>query len=243
MAMMIAGGGFAGDFLQWQDNSLSYLYGDNFELDPETQHTFTFEHVSGWSAGDLFVFVDGIYFDGARDINENQMTYYGEIAPRLSASKISGQDLSFLFVQDFLLSGCFEFGESADESTLVGVAVDLKIPGFDFFQLNAYRRYNDGSADPEAYQLTPVWKMTFPVGETAIVFDGFIDWVIAQGTDNLHICPQLKLDVGALLGMDAGSLYAGVEYDYWKNKYGVEDGDFGLDSDQSCVSALVKYHF
>jgi nucleoside-specific outer membrane channel protein Tsx len=241
---MMASVAGAGDLLQWQNNSLSYLYGDNFELDPETQHTMTFEHVSGWAMGDLFVFVDTIYFDGARDINDNQLSYYGEISPRLSASKMSGQDLSFLFVQDVLLSGCFEFGEAAEETPLVGVAVDLAIPGFDFFQLNAYRRFNDGSADPESYQLTPVWKMTFPIGEaTSLVFDGFIDWVIAEGTDNLHICPQFKLDVGALMGMDAGALYAGVEYDYWKNKYGVKDGDFGLDSDQSCVSALVKYHF
>ena len=36
------------------------------------------------------------------------------------------------------------------------------------------------------------------------------------------------------------SLYAGIEYQYWNNKFGL--GDTLMD-DQSSVSALVKFHF
>ena len=45
----------AGDLLHWQDNSLSYLYGENFQRmnfngeEQRTQTTFTFEHASGWA--------------------------------------------------------------------------------------------------------------------------------------------------------------------------------------------------
>jgi len=237
MMLMLAGAGFAGDLLQWQDNSVSYLFGENFELDPETQHTLTFEHVSGWSFGDLFVFVDATHFDGSSDFKGDRQSIYGEVAPRLSAGKLLDKDLSFLFVKDVLLAGAYEFGKNSDENVLVGVGFDLDIPGFDFVQLNVYRRYNDHAKAPESYQVTPVWKMTFPVGDTSIVFDGFIDWVFGDDTRNLHICPQLKLDVGTLLGMEEASLYAGVEYDYWENKYGVRG------SDQSALSAMVKYHF
>ncbi|QHI68353.1 outer membrane protein OmpK [Tichowtungia aerotolerans] len=243
LIVVLAGVGMAGDFLQWQDNSLTYLYGENFKLDPETQQTITFEHVSGWAYGDLFIFVDGIYFNGERDSERNRATFYGEVAPRLSLSKILGQDLSVLFIKDWLVAGCYEFGENSDENVLVGAGVDLDIPGFDFFQLNVYRRYNDHAEAPESYQITPVWKMTIPVADTTVVFDGFIDWVIDDATRNLHICPQLKLDVGTLVGLDANKLYAGIEYDYWKNKYGVRDGSFGLDTDQNTFSGIVKYHF
>ncbi len=232
----------AGDVMQWQDNNLSYIYGDNFKVDPETQHTVTFEHFSGWSMGDLFLFVDGVYFDGARDSNGNQVSYYSEISPRLSAGKISGKDLSVLFIQDFLISGCYEFGEGADENTLIGAAVDLDIPGFDFVQLNAYRRYNGGESECEAYQVTPVWKLSVPVGETSVIFDGFIDWVIGEDNDSLHICPQFKVDIGPLLGMKEGALLAGIEYDYWKNKYRIKNSS-ALDTDQNTFSGLVKYHF
>jgi len=243
LMLMLAGTGLAGDIMQWQDNSLSYLYGDNYELDPETQHTLTFEHASGWAFGDLYMFADGTYFDGSRDSKDNRASIYGEIAPRLSAGKILDKDLSVLFIKDWLLAGCYEFGENSDENVLVGVGVDLDIPGFDFVQLNLYRRYNDHAKAPESYQFTPVWKMTIPVGDTSIVFDGFIDWVFADETRNFHFNPQLKLDIGTLVGMDAGKLYAGIEYDYWENKYGVRDGQFGLDTDQNTFSGLLKYHF
>ena len=234
---------FAGEVLQWQDNSLSLLYGNHFKLDPESQTTMTYEHVSGWSAGDLFFFVDGIYFNGDKDFKDHNATYYGELAPRLSAGKILDKDLSVWFIQDFLLSGCFEFGENSTENILAGGAVDLKIPGFDFFQLNLYRRFDDWSSDVNAYQLTPVWKVSVPVGKSTFVCDGFIDYVFGDGTDHVHICPQLKFDIGVLFGMEEQKLFAGVEYDYWKNKYGVRDGDFGLKSDQNTFSGLIKYHF
>ena len=62
--------------------------------------------------GDLFIFVDGIHFDGDLDIQGNKQTYYGEIAPRLSAGKILSKDLSVLFIKDFLVpraDGCSTF--------------------------------------------------------------------------------------------------------------------------------------
>jgi nucleoside-specific outer membrane channel protein Tsx len=237
MICMMVGAVSAGDLLQWQDNSLTLLYGNNFDLDPDTQETLTFEHVSGWSFGDLFIFVDATYWDGDKDFKDDDWSYYAEIAPRLSAGKILNKDLSLLFIKDFLIASCYETGKNSDESALVGPGVDLDIPGFDFLQLNLYRRFNDLSTSQESYQLTPVWKMTLPICKTAVVLDGFIDWVFGDSSRNLHICPQLKLDVGALVGMKAGSLYAGIEYDYWKNKYGVKNVD------QSACSAIIKYHF
>jgi nucleoside-specific outer membrane channel protein Tsx len=34
----------------------------------------------------------------------------------------------------------------------------------------------------------------------------------------------------------------GVEYDYWKDKYGIEDSQY-FKTDQSVTSFLVKFHF
>lgn len=240
---------FGGDFLQWQDTSLTGLYGTGFEVDPETQQTLTIEHANGWMWGDFFWFHDAIYFDGDQSSND-KVTYYGEIAPRISAGKILKKDLSVAFVKDWLIAGCYEYGEFAGEdfglqNGLIGVGVDLDVPGFDFFQLNVYQRFA-GSGDGDTVQITPVWKMSFPVGESQIIFDGFIDWVVnSDGAyeKNLHVCPQIKLDIGAFFGLDAGSLLAGTELDYWTNKYGIKDGNFGLDTDQFAASGIVQYHF
>lgn len=248
MSLWMAGAACAGDFLQWQDTSLSGLYGTGFKVDPETQQTLTVEHASGWSIGDLYFFTDFIYFDGETAGAKGKSSYYGELAPRLSAGKIINKDLSVLFVKDWLLAGCYEFGEDATgkdfglQNYLIGPAVDLEIPYFEFFQLNLYRRFNDGKSDPQSYQLTPAWRLPIPLGKSVFIFDGYVDWVFGDGTDNLHVNPQFKFDVGVFAGLQPRALLIGVEYDYWKNKYDIPDSD-AFPTTQSAYSAMLQYHF
>ncbi len=70
--------------LLWQNNSLTYLYGKNFAVDAgEIQQTLTFEHASGWTWGDVFLFVDNKWFNGLSGSDGH--TYYGEFSPRASS--------------------------------------------------------------------------------------------------------------------------------------------------------------
>ena len=251
-ATLASGQALAADLLQWQDNSLTYLNGIDFKVDPPKQQTVTFEHASGWSFGDLFIFVDGIKYNteatnGAGDGH----TFYGEISPRLSLGKISGADLSFGPVKDVLLAATYEFGEDDVDSYLLGPAVDLNIPGFDYFQLNTYLRTTDGRRDGDnVWQITPVWSYTIPVGDSDLVIDGFMDWVVDNDDSyhaNLHFNPQIKYDLGKAMKWGEKQLYVGIEYDYWKNKYGIKDGgdvsQFVGPTDQNTASLLVKAHF
>ncbi|MDG9929400.1 MULTISPECIES: outer membrane protein OmpK [unclassified Pseudomonas] len=242
----------AADLLQWQDNSLTYLNGIDFRIDPPRQQTVTFEHASGWSFGDLFIFVDGIKYNteatnGAGDGH----TFYGEISPRLSLGKISGADLSFGPIKDVLLAATYEFGEDDVDAYLLGPAVDLDIPGFDFFQLNTYYREPDGKRDGSGvWQITPAWSYTIPVGNSDLVIDGFMDWVVDNDDSyhaNLHFNPQVKYDLAKAMGWGK-RFYVGVEYDYWSDKYGIDDDSYLGDeilggTDQSAISLLLKGHF
>ncbi|MDH0141619.1 outer membrane protein OmpK [Aquipseudomonas alcaligenes] len=251
-ATLASGQALAADLLQWQDNSLTYLNGIDFKVDPPKQQTVTFEHASGWSFGDLFVFVDGIKYNteatnGAGDGH----TFYGEISPRLSLGKISGADLSFGPIKDVLLAATYEFGEDDVDSYLLGPAVDLDIPGFDYFQLNTYLRTTDGRRDGDnVWQITPVWSYTIPVGDSDLVIDGFMDWVVDNDDSyhaNLHFNPQIKYDLAKAMGWGK-RFYVGVEYDYWSDKYGIDDNGFvGSEilggTDQSAISLLAKAHF
>lgn len=250
--LLTAGQALAGDLLQWQDNSLTYLNGIDFTVDPPKQQTVTFEHASGWSFGDLFFFVDGIkYNTDATNGAGDGHTFYGEFSPRFSLGKMTGSDLSFGIVKDVLISTTYEFGEDDTESYLIGPAIDLNIPGFDYFQLNTYLRTTDGKRDGDnVWQITPVWSYTIPVGNSDLVIDGFMDWVVDNDDSyhaNLHFNPQIKYDVAKAFGVGQ-KVYVGVEYDYWSDKYGIEDESFlGEDilggTDQSAISLLVKAHF
>ena len=251
-ATLASGQALAADLLQWQDNSLTYLNGIDFKVDPPKQQTVTFEHASGWSFGDLFIFVDGIKYNteatnGAGDGH----TFYGEISPRLSLGKISGADLSFGPIKDVLLAATYEFGEDDVDSYLLGPAVDLNIPGFDYFQLNTYLRTTDGRRDGDnVWQITPVWSYTIPVSDSDLVIDGFMDWVVDNDDSyhaNLHFNPQIKYDLAKAMGWGK-RFYVGVEYDYWSDKYGIDDNGFvGSEilggTDQSAISLLAKAHF
>ncbi|EGH47761.1 hypothetical protein PSYPI_38012, partial [Pseudomonas syringae pv. pisi str. 1704B] len=144
----------------------------------------------------------------------------------------------------------YEFGEGDNESYLIGPAFDLKIPGFDYFQLNFYQRQTEGNRPGDGvWQITPVWSYTIPVGKSDVLIDGFMDWVVdndktSRGTyhSNLHFNPQIKYDLGKALNYPERQLYVGIEYDYWTNKYGIKDTS-SFDTDQNTASLLVKVFF
>ena len=248
---LLAGGqAMAGDLLQWQNNSLTYLYGKDFQVNPRIQQTVTFEHADAWKYGDNFFFIDKIFYNGKEDHFAGENTHYGEFQPRLSFGKIFDQKLEFGPIKDVLLAMTYEFGEDDTESYLVGPGFDLAIPGFDYFQLNFYNRHTEGGRPgDDVWQITPVWSYTIPVGGSDVLIDGFMDWVVDNDVNskgeyhaNLHFNPQVKYDLGKALNLGAKQLYVGVEYDYWKNKYGIEDSE-GFKTDQSVTSFLVKVHF
>ncbi|WP_282342329.1 MULTISPECIES: outer membrane protein OmpK [Pseudomonas] len=257
--LLAAGQAMADGPLLWQGNSLTYLNGHDYKVNPGIQQTVTFEHASGWTWGDMFMFVDWINYNGEADSGQGNSTYYGEFSPRLSYSKLSGNTFSFGPVTDVLLAATYERGENRNRNYLLGPGFDLAIPGFDYFQLNFYYRKPDGITGVPSgqWQITPAWSYTLPVGDSDILIDGFIDWVVnSKGSEskgdyvskNLHINPQIKYDLGKALNMGEKKVYVGIEYDYWSDKYGIKDGGFVSDNfvgktDQNTFSVIAKVNF
>ena len=248
--LLAASQAMAGDLFLWQTNSLTYLYGKNFAINPSIQQTVTFEHADKWKYGDNFLFVDRIFYNGKEDPNKGPHTYYGEFSPRLSFGKILDRTLAFGPIKDVLLAMTYEYGEGDSEAYLIGPGFDLNVPGFDYFQLNFYQRFPEGNRPGKGvWQITPVWSYTLPLGNSDVLIDGYMDWVVdndqnSRGTyhANLHFNPQVKYDLGKALNWGAKQLYVGIEYDYWKNKYGIEDSG-SFKTNQDTPSLLVKYHF
>lgn len=250
-------------YLNWSDNSFTLLpYGWGYVVDPEEQSTVTFEHAHDSRIGDLFVFVDFTKFHGTAQGADDD-NWYGEISPRLSLGKTLEKDLSFaLFsksifeVKDVLVAGQYERGEDADvaEAVLVGVGLDLdlreagllgRLGKFKYIQLNFYGRAEltrDARHGIHDVQITLVAARPFAVGSAKFLLDGYFDWVLGLGSEeaNFHINPQLTIDLGNFWGT-SDKLYAGVEVDFWWNKYQIRNSP-AFDTNQAAFSLMVKYH-
>lgn len=218
------------------DTSISLLYGSDYELVPEeTLTTMTLEHASTHDWGGVFFFVDR--HQGKEDATGKEFKEtYGELAPKL---KLATFDNSF--IKQVNLAGQYEFGSNSNgfsqDNYLVGIGADLNvpIPGMKYASASLYHAFNDrDDADDQQITVTYGWE------RNNVVIDGYIDYAFNSENDsvkdNIHINPQIKYNLQQVLGI-GNRLEIGMEYSYWKNKYGVD----GVN--QSAPSALVKFHF
>lgn len=211
----------------WSSTYITYLNGTGFVMPGDdsgdiSYDTITIENASGLKYGDTFFFFD------ITDTDSDNVGIYGEIAPRLSSSKIFDYKWNG-FVTDILLASQLNFATGTRRVELYGIGLDFKIPGFDFFQANFYRRDNK-SVKGVSEQLTLAWQSSFELG-VPLVFAGFLDYASKEGDEveaNLLTQPQLMWMVMKNLGV-------GIEYLYWQNKFGVED------LDESVTQLLVKW--
>lgn len=220
---------------RWSSTNLQYHYGTDYELGDEKRTLITLENASGWKYGDNFFFVD--ITDPDRTGEQTQTSWYGEISPRLSFGKMTNTDLSMGIIQDFLLTSTIEMGEGF-HTYLYGLAVDLKLPKFNYFQINWYLRNEVTFGTDLGQQITLAWGLPFAIGKAKFSFEGFFDyaWDVDPSEDNIVTQPRLLLDVGSL--WDApGVIQAGIEYQIWKNKFGID----GVD--ESFPELMVKWIF
>lgn len=140
---------------------------------------------------------------------------------------VNGKDLSLGVVKDVLVTTTTEIGDGF-HNYLYGLAVDLDLPGTPVFQINYYIRNEIGPRKDRSNQLTLVWPRPTEVGGLSFAFEGLLDYAHGMNhvEDNLLTAPRLLLDVGKF-GGSPGNLQAGVEYQVWRNKFGLD----GIDED------------
>lgn len=241
-AMTVAAGTASAETF-FYDNSVSVLYSDDYELGDDSDRTVvTFEHFSANSWGDIFIFGDRLINQtnevNDRNFNKDGSETYIEVSPRFKVSSFDGGIVKNLYV-----ATTWEMSEFADDF-LIGLGTDFNIPGFQNLSLNAYQRLNDNYENN--YQTTLVWGVPFAIAGQNFMFDGFWDWATATDKDNAaatsNFTYQFKWDAGQLIGTDK-KVYVGIEHSTWNNKFAIEHGQFGLDTKENAVSALVKVHF
>ncbi len=224
------------ELFEWSSNNIQFLSGSGFELGSSHHNTITLEHADGWKYGENFLFLDFIQRD---DIG---LEVYGEWYPRLSHNKLSGKDLSLGLIKDFSILGGINAGSEPSNDPFVafalGAGFSLDIPYAEFVQLDVMA-YKSDEVNSTGIQITPSWSIPFSIGRLNFKFRGFLDWQSASATggeDFILTQPQLLLDVGHLLS-HKNKLYAGVEYWYWHNKFGID----GVTEQSAQITLLYSF--
>ena len=238
----------------WSNISLTYLNGSGYhhpfkDKDSDGQ-VYTLEHAGAYHFGKSFFFMDR-FNSGDKEINGDET--YTELGVDISVSWLGQTKLENDVIKDLYIATQWENANpegltpdgsdiESDDNILVGAGVRWKVPGFTFFDTNLYYRINENTE--ENFQLTTAWSLPFEVAGAKFAFDGFFDWTtptehLTFGSDvemTFHTQPQVKLDVGHFFDK-SGQYYAGIELDYWKNKFGVKD------QDQTAPQLLVQVNF
>ena len=210
---------WAGDLIQFHTTNIQALRGNHYELGPKKRTIITLEHASGWSVGDLYAFCDLSLKEGDSDDD-----LYCEFTPRLSWNKITGKNVSYGILKDILLAAQTEQGEDGLARYSYGIGIDLNLPHFKFFKVNSFIRNNPDRKD-KTFQIYTAWSLPFKAAGAKFVFEGFVDIFGEEGGTTVPsqlTQPRLLLDVGDLVWNKQGQFFAGVEYQYWHNKFGID---------------------
>jgi nucleoside-specific outer membrane channel protein Tsx len=237
-ACLFATASYAAD---WSDTELQLLHGTQFRdngNDAEfAKSILTLQHASGWKYGRNFFFVDMLKSD-AKDNRYGEV--YGEFYTTLSTSKIAGYDWSKNFLKDIGITAGINYGSKNStfgpnpKIYLLGPTFDLSVPGFNFLNVDVlayhdtstFSGFGGGYSCGEVkttYQVTPSWQLPFSIGSAKFSFEGFMDVIGSHGSCKQQVLtqPQLRWDVGNHFGTP-GKVYLGIEYQYWKNKFGID---------------------
>ncbi|GAA0368182.1 outer membrane protein OmpK [Bowmanella denitrificans] len=211
----------------WSDFSLSYLNGSHYQVGDSDRQVATFEYATGTSWGGAFLFIDRLHSD-----NGDKETY-GEFSPKFTLHEFAGTG----WVKRLSAAATIEVGEEFTHY-LYGAGIGLKPAGFNYLNVDLYRRNNDSGKD--SWQTTITWAVPFKLASSQWLFDGFLDWSSAigeQGTAaSMNWTSQLKWNLTPYLGLKS-PLYLGMEYAYWNNKYGIQ----GVH--ERNANLLIKWHF
>lgn len=231
------------------------------------KHVLQFTHVSGYSLGQNFLNLDVLQSDsvdpasgGDSGATEAYLTYRHQ----LHLGKLTGEPLAFGPIKDVALTGGFDLNtkntDFAPRKRLLVAGPTLKFDmprGFVDLSLFYAHEWNHCGAsfcaineiefDPY-YQVNLAWGLPFEAGPLPMKFQGFYNYNGEKGEDyqgndtdpEQLMRTSLMLDVGQLAWGESNQLWAGVGYEYWRNKFG-NHGKDGVDTDAPTFQ--LEWHF
>lgn len=216
-------------------SNLTVRYGANFTepgiAEDVPKNIFTFENAAAGRRWSSYLFVDVLRSWSEADANAKEV--YGEWYPTLSVRGLGGKEPWKGLLRDVGLTVGLNTGTRSTGpspfAVLPGLTFNLNVPGFDFFSVGTFLYIDRGrfqgqptDCSANTYQITPSWSLPIKVGASTLKVNGFVDFTGRHANCEAQILttPRVMLDLSAYW-QKPGKLYAGVDWVYWHNKYGI----------------------
>jgi nucleoside-specific outer membrane channel protein Tsx len=235
-----------------------------------TKAIFALTNVTGYKYGSTFINIDFLQSNskdpgGGIAGNPGAQEVYGVFRNTLDIGKVTGMALKMGPVRGYGVTAGIDVNTKNDgyaskkRMFVVGPTVMFEVPGF----LNVSALLFDESNAPNAIARRYHYKnhaafeadWGIGIGDLPLSFNGYAQFITAKGKDEFgaqtapetHLDMDLMLDVGSLAGLSKKTWLVGVEYEYWRNKFGnkTATGPFlaGDGATASTPMVRVEYHF
>jgi len=270
LLIALAGSAHAAD---WSDTSISARYGTSFAEPYDNNADGSrkdikkgivgLTHVSGYKYGTNFFNVDFLASDhndpaggGASGAQEVYMVY----RHTLDLGKVSGTSMKFGPVRGLGLTAGFDVNTKNDgyaskkRMLVVGPTLMFDVAGL----ANLSALVFDESNAPQGvsrYHYKTHGALEFdwgiPIGSLPLSFNGYALYIGSKGQNEFggstapetHVDMTLMYDAGSMMGMPKHAFLVGLEYEYWKNKFGNPVTDAGPGALAHTPMVRAEYHF
>lgn len=249
-------------------------FGEPFNNEDIAKNIFNLGHVSGYKYGTNFLNVDMLLSDSKDPASPGSSSGAQEIyvvyRHTLDLGKITGHPESFKFgpIRGVGLTAGFDANTKDDAGynskkrmLVAGPTVMLDVPGFlnvsilQLWESNApYNKFSHTATDRYDYDPHPMLSLAWgiPIGSLPLSFEGYANFIASKGKNEFgggtkpetNIDMQVMYDASSLLGASKNTARIGLEYQYWRNKFGNDHtGAAGSGAFAKTPMIRAEYHF
>ena len=252
----------------WSDTSVGLRTGNKF-AEPYVgtdigKNILDLNHVSGYKYGTNFFNVDVLMSDGKDPAGgvagqPGAQEVYLVYRNTFDLSKITGTPIKFGPVRTVGITAGFDLNSKNDSYAskkrmlVIGPTFELDVPGF--LNLSAYELDESNAPNGLGHRYTykthgaleADWGI--PLGSLPLAFGGYAQWIQSKGTNEFggptapetNIDSELMFDLSSVFGAGKKTFRIGLEYQYWRNKFGNPSSIPGTLAKTPMLRA--EYHF
>ena len=248
-------------------------FAEPFNANDIGKNILNLNHASGYKHGSNFFNADVLLSDskdpaGAGSTNGAQEIYV-VYRHTLDLEKVTGKAMKFGPIRGVGLTAGFDVNTKTDAGynskkrmLVAGPTLMFDVPGFlnvgllAMWESNApYNTFSKKSTPRYTYDTHPMLSAAWaiPLGkDTGLSFDGFANFIAAKGKSEAgadtaaetNIDMQVMYDLSNVVGAKPKSFKMGLEYQYWKNKFGNNaSGPAGKGAFAKSPMIRAEYHF